>query len=113
MAAASPEAVSRPIAFMPTSPGLARIQACERSTRTGAVGAVGVSPPPTATRSVASAKAPRRGMSVATLRLLRQLARRQRNGGFRLAVDRDLEAVGPRRGGGAHANQNCAPPGLW
>src|SRR5690349_5080608 len=96
IAAASPEAVSRPIASMPTSPGLARIQACERSTRTGAVGAVGVSPHPTATRSAPSAKTVRRGTSVATLRLLRQLARRQGNGGFRLAVDHDLEAVRPR-----------------
>src|SRR5256886_16970538 len=93
MAAASPAAASRPAALIPISVGPARIQGWERSTRTGAGGAVGVSPQPTARISAASPALVERLPTGSTSGLRRELTHRQRDGGFALAVDRDFEAI--------------------
>src|SRR5437588_114002 len=82
MAAASPAAASRPAALIPISAGPARIQGWERSARTGAGGAVGVSPQPTARISAASPALVERLPTGSTRGLRRELTPRQRDGGL-------------------------------
>src|SRR6266849_5602914 len=92
---ASPAARSRAKAFIPTSPGLARTQPLDRSTRTDAVGPVGASRQ-AATSARAASPSPTR-ISVAPARWRRrQLAHGQGHRGLPFSVDGDLEAVRAR-----------------
>src|SRR5207237_8555224 len=89
----APAPRGRPAAPIPIAAGPARIQGWERSARTGAGGAVGVSPQPTARISAASPALVERLPTGSTRGLRRELTHRQRDGGFALAVDRDFEAI--------------------
>src|SRR6266699_925438 len=89
---AAPAAPSRAEALIPTSPGLARTQPLDRSTRTGATGAVGASLHAVASANAVSTSPAR--ISVAPARgRRRQLAHRERHRGLLVSIDRDLEAI--------------------